>query len=269
MQNTMTTDEHDHRISDALQSSNAIARLINATDTCFKCKQPMEYPPGMPDEEKVPLCSDCDAAAHKAKADREAEQRQRRVERFERGWAEIAGDSADVDPARLPMDSSRSVLTRWSPALRFGVTILGTRPGGSTGRTKTLWGLIRKAYENQKTVICRPAAEFRQLANTLARHGEGAKGIEELVRVGVLGIDDFGLQTFTPASCELFGLILEKRTQHGRPTIVTSPVGASQLGESFAACGAAPAAGPFLRRIGIKHAWTINATDDTLTQPER
>ena len=34
-------------------------------------------------------------------------------------------------------------MARWSPSLRFGVTILGSRPNGPTGRTRALWALLR------------------------------------------------------------------------------------------------------------------------------
>jgi hypothetical protein len=215
------------------------------------------------------ICDDCDRKALEARAESDQAGEMKKRQKLESKWHDQAGDYHDTEAGRLPMEASRTVLQRWGPALRFGVTLLGSRAEGATGRSRTIWGLMRKAYDNQQSFICRPAADFRQAANTLARHGEGAKGIEELVKVKVLGIDDFGLQTFTATSCELFALVLEKRTKAGRPTVIGCPLTAKMLATAFELCGAGATGSNFLRRISRQHAWLIDATTDTLSQPER
>lgn len=235
-------------------------------NTCMTCGTPMAWPPATPERDRVPICTVCDS---RAKTDRITEDRtkaQRCQQRHQDGWRTLAGGMCDSDSASLPLEAARRACEAWKPTLRHGVTILGTAPSGSTGRTRTIWCLLRKAWDAELSIEARPAAEFRAESNSLARHGDQAAGIRALIQKRIVAIDDFGLHSFTPASCEFFTTLIDRRTRAGRPTILGSPMGPQGLAKAF---DSREFAGAFIRRITTQHAWVIDATTDRLTTPTR
>jgi len=233
------------------------------SDKCYKCGNDLGS------IQSIAICDDCDGKISENNQRLAADEANRRQASLDAIWQDIAGKYGDTTPELLPFEAERSLVARWKPSLRFGATIMRNAQSGPSGRTRTLWALCRKSYLEGKRSSYYSAAELRHHSMALARHGESASAIRELIKTPVLAIDDFGLQAFTPTSCELFALILDKRAASGRPTLIGCPTGAKGLSDLFAACNASATGSQILRRIGSENSWILDLENQNLKTPTR
>tara|TARA_R110000782_G_scaffold12895_2_gene38124 strand:+ start:3059 stop:3829 length:771 start_codon:yes stop_codon:yes gene_type:complete len=241
--------------------AGAIPSLLADSDTCCKCGADLGK------IESIPICDTCDGQIVAKNKAIEAEETAGKQGQRDQIWRGIAERYADTEAAMLPYDAQRQLIARWQPTRRFGVSIMRSSPTGASGRTRTLWALCRKAFDEGLRSVYLTASEIRKNSAAFAKNGENDREMRRLIRIPVLAIDDFGLQSFTSTSCELFGLLLEKRTKAGRPTLIGCPTSAKDLSAMFTACNAGPTGASILRRIGSENSWILDLDNQSLKTP--
>ena len=95
---------------------------------------------------------------------------------------------------------------------------------GETGAGKTwvMWRLLRRLLEERRSVAVLDAVTYRSGLSKAAREGETEDYVQRLARAEVLYWDDFGQTHLSAAASEMLLHVLEKRTSHQRPVLVTS-----------------------------------------------
>jgi DNA replication protein DnaC len=95
---------------------------------------------------------------------------------------------------------------------------------GETGAGKTwvMWRLLRRLLEERRSVVVLDAMTYRSGLSKAAREGETEDYVRRLARADVLYWDDFGQTHLSAAASEMLLHVIEQRTSHERPMLVTS-----------------------------------------------
>jgi DNA replication protein DnaC len=106
---------------------------------------------------------------------------------------------------------------------------------GDTGRGKTwvMWWLLRRLWEEGCSVVTLDAVTYRSGLTSAARQGDAADYARRLARVDVLYWDDFGQTHLSGAASEMLLHLVEQRTAHERPLLLTSQYSGDALESQF------------------------------------
>lgn len=91
-----------------------------------------------------------------------------------------------------------------------------------TGKTWVMWGLLRRLLEEQRSVVVLDAVTYRSSLSRAAREAETEDYVRRLARADALYWDDFGQTHLNAAASEMLLHVVEQRTSHERPMLVTS-----------------------------------------------
>jgi hypothetical protein len=132
-----------------------------------------------------------------------------------------------TDPANLPRPAAYRAVMDWAYGPR-GLVIYG-RP--RTGKTRTIWRLLRDVVAEGFTARLIRGVDFQSQVITLSRTGgeDFEEWFYELVNVDVLAIDDLDKAKWTPrVESELYNLI-DLRCGYEMPTIISTNSTGSEL----------------------------------------
>lgn len=148
----------------------------------------------------------------------------------------------NTEVERLPNLEVSSNIIGWEYQSK-GLLIHGAT---GTGKTRTVWLLIRQLLKAGKLVTAYDCTEFGQKVREKFMDGHGAEieWMKWLVDVDVFMLDDLGKEKLTDRVAEQLHALLEKRSAAMRPTIFTTEFMGVALEQRFAERGAA-----FVRRL--------------------
>ena len=223
--------------------------IFGTHNTCFHCG----------DTCADIVCPDCEAkieAKNRALADRQADEDvQRRLDLFR----SKVGNYADTVKDLLPATAARRIAGEYFVGGKAGLTISGP---GDTGKTRACVWIAGQELQAGRWVDFRQCGDLRREIGDHARNGEFGRAVKPLMQCEVLILDDFGNHEFTRTTEEFFLSLLERRTNGGRRTFITSQYTADQLKPLFTTDQMADAV---LRRIGRQYATIVNTADNTVT----
>jgi IstB-like ATP binding protein len=100
-----------------------------------------------------------------------------------------------------------------------GLLVIGDT---GSGKTWVMWRLLQRLLKERRSVVVLDAVTYRSGLSKAAREGETEDYVQRLARAEVLYWDDFGQTHLSAAASEMLLHVLEKRTSHQRPLLVTS-----------------------------------------------
>lgn len=204
------------------------------TFTCLQCAGQFETP-GDPvvfgDITITPtICNGCDDISIKlAEQERAKAIRLKRQARFAEMCPAIY---QQTDVARLPKQDKAAAVIEW-PFSPRGLIVSGD---SDCGKTRSVWKLIeRLVVEEGRSVLAMTGTDFaRRVAEAYgASAEEGAAFFAQCVKADVLFWDDFGKFKVTPRVEDEILDIVEHRTSHGLPILLTTNSNAGQLKKAF------------------------------------
>ena len=140
-------------------------------------------------------------------------------------------------PPRYQRDLPDQFLVRpWvNCVLRWQYGPEGLLVVGDTGAGKTwvMWWLLRRLLEERHSVVTLNAVTYRSGLTSAARQGDAADYAQRLVLADVLYWDDFGQTHLSGAASEMLLHVIEQRTSHERPLLLTSQYSGCALESQF------------------------------------
>ena len=118
---------------------------------------------------------------------------------------------------------------------------------GESGRCKTraMWRLLRRLFDERKKFVALTAAEFDRQCRDAGGNYTLSEWFDRLAQRDVLFLDDIGKGAWTQATeAQIFDLI-DCRTRNGKPILATS----NDSGASLAARLSEDRGGPLVRRL--------------------
>jgi hypothetical protein len=120
-------------------------------------------------------------------------------------------------------------LLRWQYGPE-GLLVVGDT---GTGKTWVMWWLLRRLLEERHSVVTLGAVTYRSGLTSAARQGDAADYARRLVLADVLYWDDFGQTHLSGAASETLLHVVEQRTSHERPLLLTSQYSGYALESQF------------------------------------
>jgi hypothetical protein len=188
-------------------------------------------------------CETCIVENERAK-DREREHEE--AQRLSLAWERICPPLyRDTDPSRLECSpSARETILSW----QFGAKGLLVHGPARSGKTRLVYLLLSRLHhlERQK-IIALTANAFSHRVSVLfgAGGGRGEAFIDSLTEVPILFIDDIGKGRLTDRVESEFFHVIETRSAHLRPTILTTNLNGLALRLMWSADRAEPLLGRF------------------------
>ncbi len=255
MQNDTETMVEDDRDQRRRADEIALAKLMRfaKSTTCLYCGE--NAPDG--------VCDECDRVAAEKNVALGERLALDALEGKKRAFREKVGNYCDHQPELLPNTAATRAVPQFIVGGRFGLTLIGH---GSTGKTRAACLIAEKELAAGNWVEFRQCGDLRQEVIGFSRKGEHAQGVRPLLRCDCLILDDFGNHEFTRTTEEFFLSLLERRTNTGKRTIVTSQYEPKHLKPMMTTPQMADA---ILRRIGKQFAMIANTIDDTIILPFR
>jgi IstB-like ATP binding protein len=102
-----------------------------------------------------------------------------------------------------------------------------------TGKTWVMWWLLRRLLEERRSVVTLDAVTYRSGLTSAARQGDAAGYARRLALTDVLYWDDFGQTPLSGAASEMLLHVVEQRTSHERPLLLTSQYSGYALESQF------------------------------------
>ena len=133
----------------------------------------------------------------------------------------------------LPLELERQ---RWvSDVLSWQYGPQGLLVVGNTGTGKTwvMWQLLRRLLEEGLSAVVLNAVTLRSGLVNAAREGDTEIYVRRLAGAEVLYWDDFGQTHLSEAASEMLLHLVEQRTSHERPLLLTSQYSGGALGSQF------------------------------------
>jgi DNA replication protein DnaC len=150
------------------------------------------------------------------------------------------GGHTDVNRLRLEQAKFAEAMS-WTYGKR-GLLLVG--PSG-TCKTRVMWRIVRREFDAGRKVIAMKAHRFGIEAVERQMTKGFAQWFNELARAPLLFIDDLGKGKFTDAvESHFFGLI-DERTEHNRPIVITT----NSTGTALAARMSEDRGEPIVRRL--------------------
>lgn len=137
----------------------------------------------------------------------------------------------DTDASRLPQSSLKQIMAFHFIPKTNGLLIQGNT---GLGKTRSAWLLVKR-------LLCEDVVPVRYVSDPMfsveysKRLGNGTaeEYIDQLCRVAVLFLDDFGKSAVTPRYKELFYAVLNERCNNYKPMIITTQWNRQKLVERF------------------------------------
>jgi hypothetical protein len=199
---------------------------MDKTETCRRCGKPMSvatYPLTLGTRTMVlraTVCQNCSAPvlSQPSSAARTSE------------WQRLCPPLylRDLPPGLMARSWVAGVLSwQYGPQ---GLLIVGDT---GTGKTWVMWWLLRRLLEERYSVATLDAVTYRSGLTSAARQGDAADYARRLVLVDVLYWDDFGQTHLSGAASEMLLHVVEQRTSHERPLLLTSQYSGCALESQF------------------------------------
>jgi len=102
-----------------------------------------------------------------------------------------------------------------------------------TGKTRVMWHLLGRLLEQGRSVVVLDAVIYRSGVANAAREGETEIYVRRLSSAEVLYWDDFGQTHLSGAASEMLSYLVEQRTSHERPVLLTSRYSGGALESQF------------------------------------
>jgi DNA replication protein DnaC len=102
-----------------------------------------------------------------------------------------------------------------------------------TGKTWMMWQLLRRLLEEGRSVVALDAVTYRSGVAKAAREGDTEIYVRRLSSADVLYWDDFGQTHLSEAASEMLLHLVEQRTSHERPLLLTSQYSGGALESQF------------------------------------
>jgi len=102
-----------------------------------------------------------------------------------------------------------------------------------TGKTRVMWHLLGRLLEQGRSVVVLDAVIYRSGVANAAREGETEIYVRRLSSAEVLYWDDFGQTHLSGAASEMLLYLVEQRTSHERPVLLTSRYSGGALESQF------------------------------------
>jgi DNA replication protein DnaC len=188
------------------------------TIQCQDCGTPVTYSPvvwGGKELFTIRLCEPCGV---EQRAIREQAEKQRAAKQADELWATICPPRyADTEPSRLPQRQLAEVLAwRYQPT---GLLLYGET---NTGKTRSIWLLLRSLFDLGYRMTCLTSGSFSRQSSDFGGSGKSEEWADGLIRVPILFIDDIGKGRLTERNeADLFDII-EQRLAHKRPLLLTT-----------------------------------------------
>jgi hypothetical protein len=132
-------------------------------------------------------------------------------------------------PAELLVQPWVNCVLRWKHGPQ-GLLVVGDT---GTGKTWVMWWLLRRLLEERCSVVTLDAVTYRSGLTVAARQGDAADYARRLLLVDVLYWDDFGQTHLSGAASEMLLHVVEQRTSHERPLLLTSQYSGYALESQF------------------------------------
>jgi DNA replication protein DnaC len=231
--------------TDQPQVSNDTVRRMESRP-CAECFTPVESEVIIVAGRKIEFTVVCDECEKKLMKEQEDQQNAERLSRLDKEFSALCPPLyQDTDLSRINHKFARAA-THW-PFGAKGVTLIG--PAGE-GKTRAAWMLLKRFhYEGKKVYGLTGTQLAKYAADQWHSRAEDKRNAEEALErcktCSLLLIDDLGKQKFTErAELELYD-ILEYRTSHMKPIVIT----ANSDGREFLNMLSEDRGEPILRRI--------------------
>jgi DNA replication protein DnaC len=111
-----------------------------------------------------------------------------------------------------------------------GLLVVGNT---GTGKTWVMWQLLRRLLEEGLSAVVLNAVTLRSGLVNAAREGDTEIYVRRLAGAEVLYWDDFGQTHLSEAASEMLLHLVEQRTSHERPLLLTSQYSGGALESQF------------------------------------
>jgi nucleoside-triphosphatase THEP1 len=101
------------------------------------------------------------------------------------------------------------------------------------GKSRAVWLLIDRLFQEGKKIHAVDSQTFRTANANAATEGNTESWIRTLSRVDVLLFDDLGQMKVTDSAAEALLSIVSKRTENGKPLIITTQYTGHELSAQF------------------------------------
>ncbi|MCL4180637.1 MAG: hypothetical protein KJ072_23180 [Verrucomicrobia bacterium] len=188
-------------------------------------------------------CESCIAGNERAEA---LERERKEAQRVALAWERICPPLyRDTDPSRLDCSlAARETILSW----QFGPKGLLAHGPARLGKTRLVYLLLSRLHHlERRKIIALTANAFSHQVSVLfgAGGGRGEAFIDSLTDVPILFIDDIGKGRLTDRVESEFFHVIETRTAHLRPTLLTTNLNGQALRLMWSADRAEPLLGRF------------------------
>lgn len=142
---------------------------------------------------------------------------------------------ADTDINRLPFPAISKRVLKWEYNAR-GLVLFGTT---GTGKSRTLFLLLKRLIEDEligirdRSLFCASSGALKANFEASYQRKQSSSFIDKCNQVSLLVIDDFGKDKFTEAYESAIFNIMEYRTSHYLPTLISTNYNGGNLREKF------------------------------------
>ncbi len=145
----------------------------------------------------------------------------------------------ETDPSRLNQDDLKRIMA-WEAKTK-GLLLMGET---GVGKTRAAYLVLRKHFDAGRQLLTFDATDFGDRCADAYAQGNGLIWMKGVTEADIVFLDDLGKCKFTERTeTALFGVI-EKRSAHLRPTLVTTNCNADQLSDQLG-----KTAKPLIRRL--------------------
>ena len=97
------------------------------------------------------------------------------------------------------------------------------------GKTRAVWRLLRRSFEEGKRIRAMASGEFDRQARDAGGNFTLTEFVDRLIKSDVLFIDDLGKAPWTPATVGIWFDVLDGRYRHNRQIVVTTNLDGAAL----------------------------------------
>jgi DNA replication protein DnaC len=213
-------------------NTNFETKLITAP--CRDCREPFDtkvlFINGV-EKIRAAVCPACSVKLEQEQRAQEAVARDAALsldqQQREARWAKLCPlefrlpteSGGNTDLARMD-----AVQPRWRKLLEWRYCQRGLILRGSTGtcKTRAVWRLLRRLWEEGKSIQALTAAQFDRQCRDAGGKFTLSEWFDRLARMDALFIDDLGKAQWTPATEAQFFDLVDQRTREGKPMLVTT-----------------------------------------------
>ena len=170
-------------------------------------------------------CAEC-VALHEADMARQKTQPRPAAPSAEERWTSLCpreyrtlAEGGVTDAARLVAECREFYRVL---AWRHGERGLMLRGATGTRKTRTLWRLLRRLFDEGRALEVMTAGELGRSYADAAGQYQSSAWFERMTTVDVLCVDDLGKGAWSEAVRAVFFDVVDKRTRTGKPLVVTT-----------------------------------------------